>query len=318
MNSSSESRSSTNTPRTIVEYLNQLRSALRDADPALIQDALYDAEEHLRAELADQPGRDEATMLQHVVGSYGAPDEVADIYRDQEIKIQRAIRPPPAPRRRSLAGRFFGVAADPRTYGALFYMLLSLATGSLYFSWAVVGLSLSLSFSILIIGIPFIVLFFSSVRGLSLLEGRTVEALLGVRMPRRPAYPAQPGQSLFKRIGAMFTDARTWTTLFYMLLMLPLGIFYFTLAVTLLAMSLVLVLAPVALALQDVGLANLFVDGRLMVDWGFGAHVPGWFEAIAMSVIGFLLIFISLHLVRGLGKLHGQLAKHLLVQRSLD
>jgi uncharacterized membrane protein len=308
--------SSPGAPRTIVEYLNQLRTALRGADPALIQDALYDAEEHLRAELADQPGRNEATMLQHVVGSYGAPDEVADIYRDQEIKIQRAIRPPPVPRRRSLAGRFFGVAADPRTYGALFYMLLSLATGSLYFSWAVVGLSLSLSLSILIIGIPFIVLFFSSVRGLSLLEGRTVEALLGVRMPRRPAYPAQPGQSLFKRIGTMFTDARTWTTLFYMLLMLPLGIVYFTLAVTLLGVSLLLVLAPVALAIQDTGVANLFVDGRLMVDWGFGAHVPGWGEAIVLSFIGFLLMFISLHLVRGLGRLHGQLAKHLLVQRS--
>jgi len=317
MNSSSESRSSTGAPRTITEYLNQLRVALRGADPALIQDALYDAEEHLRAELADQLGRDEATMLQHVVGSYGAPDEVADIYRDQEIKIQRAIRPPPAPRRRSLAGRFFGVAADPRTYGALFYMLLSLATGSLYFSWAVLGLSLSLSLSILIIGLPVIVLFFSSVRGLSLMEGRTVEALLGVRMPRRPAYPVQPGLPLFKRIGAMFTDARTWTTLFYMLLMLPLGIFYFTLAVTLLAMSLVLVLAPVALTLKDAEFANLFVDDRLMVDWGFGSHVPGWGEAIAMCVIGFLLIFISLHLVRGLGKLHGQLAKHLLVPRRI-
>ena len=42
-----------NAPRTINEYLEQLRAALRGADPALIQDALYDAEEHLRAELAD-------------------------------------------------------------------------------------------------------------------------------------------------------------------------------------------------------------------------------------------------------------------------
>jgi uncharacterized membrane protein len=321
MSASSERRPSPeplskDAPRTIVQYVAQLRTALRGADPALVQDALYDAEEHLRAELADQPGRDEATMLQHVVGSYGAPDEVADIYRDQEIKIQRAIRPPPAPRRRSLAGRFFGVAADPRTYGALFYMLLSLATGSLYFSWAVLGLSMSLGLSILIIGIPFMVLFLSSVRGLSLLEGRTVEALLGVRMPRRPAYPAQPGEPLFKRIGAMFTDTRTWTTLLYMLLMLPLGIFYFTLTVTLLAVSVVLVLAPLALAVQDGGIASVFVANRFTVDWGFGAHVPGWGEASVMCVIGFLLIFVSLHLVRGLGKLHGQLAKHLLTRRS--
>src|SRR5690349_20249719 len=102
-----------NAPRTINQYLDQLRAALRGADPALVQDALYDAEEHLRAELAEQPARSEEDMLAHVVGSYGAPDEVAELYRDQEITIQRALRPPPPPKRRSLAGRFFGVAADP-------------------------------------------------------------------------------------------------------------------------------------------------------------------------------------------------------------
>jgi uncharacterized membrane protein len=44
-----------NAPRSIAEYLEQLRTALRGADQALIQDALYDAEEHLRAERAEQP-----------------------------------------------------------------------------------------------------------------------------------------------------------------------------------------------------------------------------------------------------------------------
>lgn len=314
--SSSPGSSSPRPPRTIVEYLNQLRLALRGADPALIQDALYDAEEHLRAELADQPGRDEANMLQHVVGSYGAPDEVADIYRDQEIKIQRAIRPPPTPPRRSLTGRFFGVAADPRTYGALFYMLLSLATGNLYFSWAVLGLSLSLGLSVLIIGIPFTVLFFGSVRGLSLLEGRTVEALLGVRMPRRPAYAAQPGLSLFKRIGAMFTDARTWTTLLYMLLMLPLGIAYFTIAVTLLSVSIGFIGAPIIKALSgvlriDPGICNSSPFTCSGLEW-----LSSWPGAFTVCAAGIVLLFVTLHLVRGLGRLHGQIAKHLLVQSA--
>ena len=36
-------------PRSIDQYLRELKSALGDADPALIQDALYDAEEYLRA-----------------------------------------------------------------------------------------------------------------------------------------------------------------------------------------------------------------------------------------------------------------------------
>ena len=306
-----------NAPRTIVEYLEQLRAALRGADPALIQDALYDAEEHLRAELAEQPGRGEAQMLEHVVGSYGAPDEVAEIYRDQEIKIQRALRPPPPPKRRSLAGRFFGVAADPRTYGALFYMLLSLATGIFYFTWAVTGLSLSVGLSVLIIGLPFIVLFFGSVRVLSLVEGRIVEAMLGMRMPRRPVYPTQ-GMSLMKRIGSMFTDVHTWTTLCYMWLMLPLGIVYFTLAVTLLSVSVALIGAPLAMLFRSDWLPGLYVNHRVVVDWGFGAHAPGWGDALVMCVIGIALLFATLHLARGLGRLHGHVAKHMLVPRAAE
>ena len=43
-------------PTTIPEYLDQLRRALAGADPALVQDALYDAEEYLRSELAEQAG----------------------------------------------------------------------------------------------------------------------------------------------------------------------------------------------------------------------------------------------------------------------
>ena len=53
----------TATPKTIPEYLEQLRYELRSADPALLQDALYDAEEYLRSELAENPGTDEATLL---------------------------------------------------------------------------------------------------------------------------------------------------------------------------------------------------------------------------------------------------------------
>jgi uncharacterized membrane protein len=301
------------TPRTINEYLHQLKAALRGADPALVQDALYDAEEHLRAELAEQPTRGEAEMLAHVVGSYGAPEEVAELYRDQEIRIQRALRPPPPPKRRSRAGRFFGVAADARTWGAMFYMVLALATGIFYFTWAVAGVSLSAGLSVLIVGLPFIVLFFGSVRLLSLVEGRIVEAMLGARMPRRPPYPAQE-LTLMKRIGAMFTDGRTWTTLLYMLLMLPLGIGYFTVTVVLVSLSVGLIGAPLAWALNPDDLPGFYVGHRVVVDWGFGEHAPGWGEALAVCAVGVLLLFATLHLVRGLGRMHGQVARHLLVR----
>jgi len=48
-------------PRSIEQYLAALREALAGEDPALVQDALYDAEEYLRAEVAANPERSEGT-----------------------------------------------------------------------------------------------------------------------------------------------------------------------------------------------------------------------------------------------------------------
>ena len=83
--------------RSIPDYLEQLRAALAGADPALIQDALYDAEDYLRSEWAEHPQLDEASLLASVAGSYGAPSEVADIYRETEVTVNQALRVP-APR----------------------------------------------------------------------------------------------------------------------------------------------------------------------------------------------------------------------------
>jgi uncharacterized membrane protein len=68
-------------PRSIDQYLSQLRDALKGEDPALVQDALYDAEEYLRAEVAQHPGKTEADVLELIASTYGAPDEVAEAYR---------------------------------------------------------------------------------------------------------------------------------------------------------------------------------------------------------------------------------------------
>lgn len=293
-------------PTTIPEYLAHLRRELAGADPALIQDALYDAEEYLRSELAENPGSSEAEVIAAVASSYGAPEEVADIYRDTEVKVQTALRPPKPAERKSALGRFFGVAADPRAYASLFYMVLALATGVFYFTWVVAGVAMSLGFAILIIGIPFVILFFGSVRVLSLVEGRLVEVMLGERMPRRPLYSVR-GRSIWQRIGDMFTDPRSWSTLLYMLLMLPLGIVYFTIAVTLVSTGVSLAASPLAL-LPGVNM-HVWMGGIDLV-----ADAP-WLLPLA-AVAGIALLFLTLHLARGIGRLHGQLAKHLLVKSS--
>ena len=297
-------------PSSIPEYLAQLRAALAGADPALVQDALYDAEEYLRSELAEQPGRSEAEVIASVAGSYGAPEEVADIYRDTEATVQTALRAPAPPPRRSLVGRFFGVAADPRTYGAMFYAVLALATGIFYFTWVVTGIALSLGLSVIIIGIPFVILFLGSVRLLSLVEGRIVEVMLGERMPRRPLY-ADRELPMLTRIGGMFTDPRTWSTLVYMLLMLPLGILYFVLAVALLSVSVALVVAP---PLVMLGAFDGWTHSGGWIGYWEPSTVLGWWELPIAFACGVVLLFATLHLLRGIGRVHGGVAKHLLVK----
>lgn len=299
-------------PTTIKRYLEQLSKALEGSDPALVQDALYDAEDYLRSEMNENPGKSEAEIIAMVAGSYGAPDEVAEIYRDTEAKVQTALRPP-APRWTTPWGKFFGVAADFRSYGALFYMLLALVSGVFYFTLMAVGMSLSLGLSVLIIGIPIIILYFGIVRVLSLAEGRLVEAMLGVRMPRRPLY-ANRDDRLMTKIKGLFTDPRMWSTHIYFLLMLPLGIAYFTIFVTL-----------IALVVSFIGLPLVAWTGFAPYDLAqhswvffhiqmFGIDGTASTAALIGSLLfGVLLMFGTLHLARGIGYLHGLLAKHLLV-----
>ena len=293
-------------PKSIAEYLEQLKAELAGSDPALLQDALYDAEEYLRSELAAHPRDGEEALLARIASSYGRPAEVADIYRSTETTVIRALRPPPPKPRESALGAFFGVINDARAYAALIYMLLAGLTGTLYFTWAITGIALSIGLSLTIIGIAFVILFMATVRVLSLVEGRVVEVMLGERMPRRPAYPAA-ANGILDRIGQLFTDPRTWGTLIYLLLMLPLGVLYFSVAVALLAVGVTLAGAP---------LIALFSAGTVMIgplsggDLGL-ASVPVF---MVMSAFGVLLLIGLLHLARGVAHVHGAIAKNLLVK----
>ncbi|HVW67592.1 MAG TPA: sensor domain-containing protein [Steroidobacteraceae bacterium] len=305
-------------PRSIEEYLKQLRAALEGEDPALIQDALYDAEEYLRAEVAAHPGKSEADVLELIASTYGAPEEVAAAYRDTEVKVKAALQTPAPRRTTSEAGaarKFFGIFLDPRAYTSLFYMLLTLATGIVYFTLVVVGISLSAGLSILIIGIPFFLAFIGITRVISLGEGRLIEAITGERMPRRPVHPG-PATGWWARIGAMLSDARTWTTLLYLVLMLPLGIIYFVIAAVGLSIGVNLAAAPIAVLAEAAGWLS---TGQSGLPFAFGplelsltSH--SWILSLVLLAIGILVLTLLMHLARGIGRAHARLAKALLVE----
>jgi len=232
---------------------------------------------------------------------------VADAYRSNEKTIQAALRTPSPRPRTSSIGRFFGVYSDPRAYLSVLYMLLALVTGTIYFTFAVTGLSMSIGLAILIIGVPFFLLFVGATRLVALAEGRLVETMLGTRMPRRPVYPDRDAPFL-RRVGDMLKDPRTWGTLVYFILMLPLGVFYFVFAVVGICFSIAMLVMPILILLYHMGVVgmNIQIDGS--VELPHPAVLP------FISILGLLLLTVTMHLARGIGYLHGQLAKTLLVQ----
>jgi len=292
---------------TIESYLDALKNELSGADPALIQDALYDAQEYLRSELdalcASRPELSPQEALLKVIAKYGTAAEIAQEYRSAEARLSPVTSTERPAHGRGLAARLFGVLADPGAYAALFYMFFSLVTGIFYFTWAVTGLSLSLGLAVLVIGVPLFALFLASVRGVSFLEGRLVEAMLGVRMPRRPA-TSRSGSGWVERIKRLFADRQTWTSMIYMFLMLPLGIVYFTLFTTLLSVALAFIASPITRFGFQLPLLTINGAHYLFDAWA----VP------FLCLFGFLLIPLILHLSKALGKAHGNLAKHMLVR----
>ena len=194
-----------------------------------------------------------------------------------------------------------GVYADPQTWGAAFFILVSFVTGILYFTWAVTGLGLSISFLILIIGLPFAYLFLLSVRGLAMVEARLVQASLGVDLTVGPVLP-KAGSKWLERLKALVTARSTWSALLYMFLQLPLGVIYFSVTVTLVALALSLISAPILYGLIKVPVVAL--EG---VTYG----LPAW-GAILIGLAGLLLLTAAMHVIRGIGRWHAKYARALL------
>lgn len=209
----------------------------------------------------------------------------------------------------SVLRRIFGPFAEGRVWTSLVYMILSLATGIAYFTIVVTGLSVAGGMMVLIVGVPLFMLVLAIVRGTALLEGRLVEGLLGTRMPRR-GRSAPPNLGFWNQMLWWLKDGRTWASMAYMLLMLPLGITYFTIAVTGLSVSLCLVTAPIW-----VWFASTYGDTTIVIHGVVHNIWPLWTLPIAF-VLGLVLLVGFMHLVKWIGKGHAELAKAMLVRLS--
>jgi hypothetical protein len=299
---------------SIEQYLAKLKEELSGSDRATIHDALSDAEEYLRTSLEGAAVKD-STALAAVINEYGSPEEIAAEYKRIErhdagvTAVRREVIKPPVPAvskttdTRPFFIRFWTVFGEPAAWGALLYSLLAMITGILYFTWAVTGISLSAGLLVLIIGLPIAGLFLLSVRGIALIEGRMVEALLGVRMPRRARY-TEKNVGIWQRFKNMLGDERTWFSIIYMILQLPLGVLYFSVLISLISVALWTIAWPVI---------SIIFGQPLFMTTNHLYYATGWLVPIAF-IAGALILTATMHLAKAIGKGHGALAKALLVR----
>lgn len=200
---------------------------------------------------------------------------------------------------------FFEALAQRRTYTTLLYLLLCMATGILAFTYTVTGLSLSLGLAILIIGIPVALTFLAGARLLSVAEVHLLKVLVGGEGSAGPAL-LPGGEGFLGRLQGLLKDRRTWTSLLYLLLLMPLGVIYFTVFVSLLATGLSLVAVPFAQVFHATGTLSLDIGGTWLL-----SH-PNLAAALC-GLAGLALLPLTFHLALLLGRFQVWLAKHLLV-----
>jgi len=292
-------------------YLKQLKKELKGYDPALIQDALSDAEEFLQTAITsaqkEHPGISEEDALGPIIDKYGSPEEIASAYKEIEFRFSPSLASATPQRDSSALRKFLSIYGDSQAWAATLYLIFSAVTGTIFGFWTLIGAGISLCTILLIIGLPLLGLFLLSLRGIALIEGRIVEALLGIRMPRKPIF-IQKGLRLTKKLRVLLSESLTWKIFIYLITRFPLGLVYSFGLLILFAFSVKFITYPVFAPVFDRGLINI----------GGQKYYTSVYLYPVVSLAGFLVLTFTLHLAKCVGKLHGRYAKSMLVRKESD
>ena len=195
----------------------------------------------------------------------------------------------------------FGVVIEPRTYLGILYLLLAFPLGVGYFVFLVTGFALGLGLAIIWVGIPILFLMILAVYGLTSLERQLAIHLLDESVP--PLREVAPEETAWQWLKGVLSTPATWKGLVFLLLKFPLGVFSFVLTVTLSAVSVALIFAPVIL-----------VTGGDIDFWYW--RIDTLPEAYLCSLMGLFLGFLSLHIFNAVTWVWGALSRFMLGHSS--
>jgi len=197
---------------------------------------------------------------------------------------------------RDLLFFIFAATTERQTYLNLLYLLLAFPLGIAYFVFLITGLSLGAGLLVIFVGVPILIGVLFACLGLGAFERRMARSMLHLSIPSPPTLASGPG--LWAKLKALFGDAATWKSFFYLLLKFPFGVAVFVVLVTAFSMSLALILAPLTYSTFSMDFGLWRVDSKD--------------EATIWCLIGVVLLLVSFHLVNGLAFVWGRFAQIML------
>jgi signal transduction histidine kinase len=178
------------------------------------------------------------------------------------------------------------------------YLLLGLPAGVITFTVVVTGWSTAIGLAITLIGLPIALATIIVSRGMAQAERWRAALVLGE--PIRGRYPPAPTGKVLDRLKAVFADGQTWKDLGWHLLLLPIGIVGFTVAVVVWCWSLYCITFPIWFKITP---AAADFDTFTLDTW--------WW-ALLVFTVGIATLPITVALLRGTAAGTGALAKLLL------
>jgi len=184
-----------------------------------------------------------------------------------------------------------------RSYTNLVFLLLAMPLGIFYFTFLVTGLAVGFGMIITLLGVPILGLTLWGSWWLAALERKLAMGLLGAEVPPMGPQPFRSGKGFRHDLEEFLGNRVTWTGMLYLGLKLPLGVFTFAVAVTMIAVSTSFVLVPFLYPLS-------FIEWDGVMLWWVDSPA----EAGLCFLIGLLFTYVSLLLLNGLAALWKMLA----------
>ncbi|HEY2965373.1 MAG TPA: sensor domain-containing protein [Actinomycetota bacterium] len=226
-----------------------------------------------------------------------------------------ATVPTPNPLLRALRAPF-----ELRTWRETIHLLLNLPIGIATFTIVVTGFAMGFGLLITLLGIPILIAMLFVSRGIGWFERGRAKLLLELDVSR-PYRPDPPSDRWWRVPVSRLTDPATWTEIVYHLLLLPVGIFTFTVGFTFWVLGASLLFLPVfAWALPEPVHAfdswikiTFDAQPRLnLVGGGSGWVIDTPFEFALVAFIGLGIVLLTPWIVRGLATANRYLVRGLL------